>query len=212
VIPHALFVDTGLHGVYPRLLGAERCWGVAQEARHYAGPWPVVAHPPCQLWVNLAASNWARGQRDGKPRPYPAWYPGGDDGDCFASALMACRMWGGVLEHPARSWAWKHFNLLPPLRGGGWSSEGHGATEWVAEVWQSAYEHKAAKATWVLVCWPHSCSPPELDWRRLPGTHQIGWYDRNKPTLSKREASATPEPFARALIDLASRASFLYRT
>jgi hypothetical protein len=207
VIPHALFVDTGPHGVYPRLLGAERCWGVAQEARHYAGPWPVVAHPPCQLWVNLAASNWARGQREGKPRPYPAWYPGGDDGDCFASALMACRMWGGVLEHPARSWAWRAHGLLPPWPNCWKATAPH---EWTCEVWQSAYDHLAAKATWIYYCGPDE--PPELDWRRPPGTHQIGWYDRNKPTLSKREASATPEPFARALIDLASRASFLYRT
>lgn len=45
--------------------------------------------------------------------------------------------------------------------------------------------------------------PFELDWTREPGTHQVGWFDRKKPTLSKREASATPEPFARMLIALA---------
>jgi hypothetical protein len=30
-----------------------------------------------------------------------------------------------------------------------------------------------------------------------------GWFDRNKPTLSKREASETPVAFAQWLIDLA---------
>jgi hypothetical protein len=204
--PVALFVDP--LGVYPRLLGGERCWGKGEDARLYAGPSPVVAHPPCNLWVNMAAANWWRGLGEGKGRPYPAWYTGGSDGGCFEAALFAIRMWGGVLEHPARSWAWKHFNLLPPLPRGGWSSEGHGATEWVAEVWQSAYGHPCAKATWLLVSWPHSCPPAELDWRRVPGTHQVGWFDRKKPTVSKREASATPEPFARALIELAANASF----
>ena len=55
----ALFVDASSHGIYPRLLGTQ-CWGEAQDARIYRGPDPVVAHPPCQLWVNMAAVNWKR--------------------------------------------------------------------------------------------------------------------------------------------------------
>jgi hypothetical protein len=38
----------------------------------------------------------------------------GDDGGCFISALEAVRKWGGVLEHPAASSAWKAFGLKEP--------------------------------------------------------------------------------------------------
>jgi hypothetical protein len=71
----------------------------------------------------------------------------------------------------------------------------------VCEVWQSAYGHKARKRTWLL----YVGGPPPLDlcWWRHPGTHQVGWFDRKKPTLSKREASATPTAFRDALLDLA---------
>lgn len=201
----ALFVDGGAKGVYPHLLGAEACWPVERDARTYTGPLPVVAHPPCNLWVNMAAVNW---KRYGRQRP--AWYPGGDDGGCFAAALAAVRRCGGVLEHPAGSHAWAAHGLfapnvyLPcwepyrhPLR----QLAGIDPLEWVCEVWQSAYGHAARKRTWLLYC---GAQPPfELNWARKSGTHQCGWFDRNKPTLSKRAASATPEAFARTLIALA---------
>lgn len=41
------------------------------------------------------------------------------------------------------------------------------------------------------------------DWRRLPGTHQVGWFDRIKPSLNKRDASATPIPFRDVLLAMA---------
>ena len=54
-------------------------WDVTRDARLYAGPYPVVAHPPCQLWVNFAALNFKRyGGEHNRP---------GNDGGCFASAL-----------------------------------------------------------------------------------------------------------------------------
>lgn len=204
----ALFVDP--RGIYPRLLGMNRCWDEARDARgygsHYATELPVVAHPPCHLWVNMAAVNWKRYRRQ-----KPAWYPGGTDEGCFASALASVRRFGGVLEHPAGSHAWAAHNLCPPQTGlwlidsGGWFLSGPPSFRyWVCEVWQSAprYGHPARKRTWLLYC---GARPPfELDWTRNPGTHQVGWFDRNKPTLSKRQASATPEAFARELIRLAA--------
>ncbi len=206
----ALFVDPS--GIYPKLLGFDRCWTFERDARKYAGPDPVVAHPPCQLWVNMAAVNW---KRYGRQRP--AWYPGGDDGGCFASALESVRTFGGVLEHPASSHAWEHHGLLRPITatvpdfsggcsprlGHGWRPflAGTGVEYWVCEVWQSAYGHAARKRTWLLYCGKRP--PLGMAWGRdAPTTHQVGWFDRNKPTLSKRDASATPRAFAEALIEL----------
>ena len=103
----ALFVDP--RGPYPELLGAERCWDADRDARTYAGPWPVVAHPPCQLWVNFAALNFKRyGGEHNRP---------GNDGGCFAAALAAVREFGGVLEHPAFSNAWEAHGLTRPPKG-----------------------------------------------------------------------------------------------
>jgi hypothetical protein len=48
-------------------------------------------------------------------------------------------------------------------------------------------------------------APFGLDWRREPGTAQVGWFDRKKPTVGKKEASATPRAFAEALVALAER-------
>lgn len=53
----ALFVQT--NGCYFNLPNVDP-WDIHRDARKYAGPHPVVAHPPCQLWVNFAALNYAR--------------------------------------------------------------------------------------------------------------------------------------------------------
>lgn len=44
----ALYVETG--GVYFNLDGVDP-WDKERDARKYNGPHPVVAHPPCFLWV-----------------------------------------------------------------------------------------------------------------------------------------------------------------
>ena len=104
----ALYVETdgsyfGLPSVDP--------WDEARDARKYAGPWPVVAHPPCQRWGAMANVNFARwGGEHNRP---------GNDGGCFAAALKAVRCWGGVLEHPAQSRAWDRYGLTKPS-GRGW--------------------------------------------------------------------------------------------
>lgn len=75
----ALYIDP--RGPYPKMQGVE-CWDEKRDARLYAGPWPVVAHPPCERW-----GRWA-GERLG------------DDGGCFAAALGAVRTWGGRARAP----------------------------------------------------------------------------------------------------------------
>jgi hypothetical protein len=183
----ALYVQT--NGCYYGLDGVDP-WDQARDARLYNGPHAVVAHPPCQLWVNLAAVNFKRyGGEHNRP---------GNDGGCFDAALFAVRAYGGVLEHPAFSNAWKAYGLPRPVTGR-WYSRIPG--EHVCEVWQSAYGHKARKRTWLFYSGVQE--PSEMNWSRTAGTHQCGWFDRIKPTLSKKEASATPPAFRDALLDLA---------
>ena len=185
----ALYVDSG--GCYFNLPDVDP-WDIERDARKYRGPNPVVAHPPCQLWVNFAALNFKRyGGEHNRP---------GNDGGCFKSALSAVREWGGVLEHPASSNAWSAFGLLRPSETG-WHRMS--AREWVCEVWQSAYGHKARKRTWLF--YAGSRVPHALRWERNSGTHQVGWFDRIKPTLSKKEAISTPIEFRDELISLAKR-------
>lgn len=187
----ALFVDPT--GVYSRISGVD-CWDQARDARLYAGPHPVVAHPPCQLWGAFAAVNFKRwGGEHNRP---------GNDGGCFESAMGSIHRWGGILEHPANSRAWGKHGLDNPT-GSGWSFSLAG---WVCEVWQSAYGHLCRKRTWLY--YVGSVVPCELNWSRSEGTHQIGFHDQrgkaaNKPTVSGRAASATPPAFAEALIALA---------
>ncbi|ABD27196.1 hypothetical protein Saro_2760 [Novosphingobium aromaticivorans DSM 12444] len=96
----ALFVQED--GCYAGLPHVD-CWPKARDARKYRGPFPIVAHPPCQLWGAMAAVNYARwGGEHNRP---------GNDGGCFAFALEAVNFFGGVLEHPAKSRAWAEFGL-----------------------------------------------------------------------------------------------------
>ncbi len=186
----ALYVDR--LGPYPKLV--EQWWDKDRDANKYDGTLPVVAHPPCQLWVNFAALNYKRyGGEHNKP---------GNDNGCFSSALASVRRVGGVLEHPAFSNAWKaHALTRPPKDHVGWWYVGF--NEWVCEVWQSAYGHRARKRTWL---WCVSTERPiEGAWERKAGTHQVGYFDVIKPVISKRKASETPRAFAEWLLEVASR-------
>lgn len=192
----ALFVEsTGCYASLPYV----DAWAVERDARRYSGPLPVVTHPPCQLWVNLAAVNW---KRYGRQRP--AWYPGGTDGDCFLFAFLAIQKHGGVLEHPAFSHAFVAHGIPRP-KGIGWqyvqTDPYTDLSMYVCEVWQSAYGHRARKRTWLV--YVGARAPFELRWARNSGTAQIGWFDRVKPTLGKKEAIATPIAFRDELIKLA---------
>lgn len=189
----ALFVEK--NGIYYGLPSVDP-WDAERDARNYDGPYPVVAHPPCQLWGRFAKVNYTRwGGDHNKP---------GNDKGCFASALNSVRTYGGVLEHPAFSDAWPQFDLPRPLKNGFWYSE-H-AREYVVEVWQSVYGHQARKRTWLFYCGKKPTN--DLRWEMRDGTHQIGGHDqrgkeRNKRTVSGKAASATPIDFRDALIGLA---------
>ena len=53
----ALYVQTG--GAYYGLPDVDP-WDEARDARLYAGPHPVVAHPPCGQWGVWARQGWTR--------------------------------------------------------------------------------------------------------------------------------------------------------
>lgn len=190
----ALYVDP--RGSYANLPGVDP-WDEKRDARLYDGPWPVVAHPPCQRWCRLAGLVEAR------------WgHKRGDDGGTFAAALAAVRRFGGVLEHPAYSDAWGAFNLPRPDRHGGWCGpDAHGGFS--CHVEQCRYGHKAKKATWLYAC---LIVLPSMRWGSDPDpkvTHTVSWCGNRvdsaslRPRLTKREAIGTPPEFREALLAMA---------
>lgn len=189
----ALFVETG--GAYYGLPNVDP-WDEARDARLYAGPYPVVAHPPCARWCRLAGLVEAR------------WgYKRGDDGGCFASALESVRRWGGVLEHPAYSDAWPAFGLPVPPSSGGWVYDLWGGATCYIE--QGRYGHPAKKATWLYAV---GCRLPSLRWGCIPdGESQalVSWCGNHissgeiRPRVGKEKAAATPLEFRDILIGMA---------
>lgn len=119
---------TQVGSVYESIEGCD-CWGIDRDARLYAGPHPVVAHPPCGPWGRLAQLT------AGGP---------GSDGGCAESAVAAVRRWGGVLEHPAWSGIFHRFGLAFP---------GHydAAGGWTIQVEQGWWRHPAPKLTWLYI-------------------------------------------------------------
>jgi hypothetical protein len=138
-------------GVYSELPDID-LWPIERDARKYAGPWPVIAHPPCERWGRF----WHGSTR------MPHQFKLGDDGGCFESALDDVERWGGVLEHPADSHAWSAFKLVKPPRSGGWIRSGMG---WTCYVEQGFYGHLSRKPTWLYAVL-HTTPPPDLKWGR----------------------------------------------
>lgn len=178
-------------------------WTKDRDARLYQGPYPVIAHPPCERWGRYWFGGPSAHQRFSK----------GDDGGCFAAALDAVRRFGGVLEHPAASSAWKRFELHEPPFTGGWIvADWFGG--WTCHVEQGHYGHRARKATWLYAVSPHL---PILKWGKSNGVKLDEGYHTEeerraaklknpKPLerLSKRERFHTPLPFLEVLEEIAS--------
>jgi hypothetical protein len=178
----ALYVERG--GVYFGLPDVDP-WDAERDARLYAGPWPVVAHPPCQRWSQLAPWVAARGGA-----------PVGKDSGTFAAALGAVRRWGGVLEHPANTLAWARHGLTDPPRGGGWARCFDGG--WVCQVEQGHYGHAAPKPTWLYA---FGVIPPVLAWGPSGATGRIEAMWSKDP-----RRAGTPVPFRDLLLDMARSA------
>ncbi len=213
----ALYVET--NGVYYGLEDVDP-WDEERDARLYAGPWPVVAHPPCARWSRLAGFTEAR---FGLMR--------GDDGGCFEAALHAVRTYGGVLEHPAYSAAFAKFGIHRPSYHG-WTGSllDDGYTAYVE---QGRYGLPVKKATWLYAV---GVDLSDLVWGYTPdgdGTEPNGeyggianWRDRwergrrlGEPGFWSRERnsglrsstplafrSSTPLAFRDVLLDMARSA------
>lgn len=200
----ALYIEPD--GVYASHPGID-AWCELRDARCYVGPYPVVAHPPCQRWGRF----WHGSTR--KPHQFKL----GEDGGCFKAALAAVRKFGGVLEHPCDSHAWKHFGLTPPKRFKGWQRAGDGIG-WTCYVEQGHYGHMSRKPTWLYAA---HVVLPELNWtkgeqrlhptalarygyakaRRIGMTAMVGGKDKTKIR------NATPVAFRDVLINIARTAN-----
>ncbi len=167
-------------------------WDASRDARGYIGPYPVVAHPPCERFGRWAGAAVGR------------------DGGCFASALRNVRRFGGVLEHPEGTHAWKIHSIASPPRNGGWiKADSWG---WTCCVEQGHYGHRARKATWLYAVdvdlielhW----GPSEAKIKPRPGRDiareiRIGAVQR----MCRKERAATPIEFRELLLRLARTAA-----
>lgn len=167
----ALYIDP--RGPYPRMPGVE-CWGLPErDARAYAGPHPVVAHPPCGPWGKLARFCTKPGQ----------------DATCGPAAVASVRAWGGVLEHPAKSRLWGACGLPLPCA----PPDAHGGRTF--EVYQVGWGHVARKHTWLYVVGATPAIEPPY-----PGREPTHWCSgfragggRPYPANYKRTGCAVPE-------------------
>lgn len=169
----ALFVATG--GVYFNIPHVDP-WDRERDARLYTGPWPVVAHPPCERWGRY----WSGG-----PSVKVRRTKGADEG-CFSKALWAVQQFGGVLEHPEASHAWDMFGLMRPPKTGGWVRNQIG---WTCCVEQGHYGHRARKATWLYAVVPN---PPELIWGPSMGDRLDEGFHSTEERRAARAAGALP--------------------
>ena len=128
----------------------------------------------------------------------------GNDGGTFATALHAVKLWGGVLEHPAKSRAFRHFGLnraqgrrLAALRfrwlGLRGLAIGLRPSNGESHLALLPRRHPATRAA--------LGAPLAL----IRSAFRIGGVARarNKPTLTSKEAAATPVEFRDLLINLA---------
>jgi len=197
----ALFVERGgpyfgRHDVDP--------WGKERDARLYAGPWPVVAHPPCGQWGNLRHLFVPNRERI-------------QDADCGPIAVDIVRRYGGVLEQPAGSKLFDECACAKPhLSPDTFVEDRHGG--YAIEVCQVEWGHPARKRTWLyLVGIPRPrVAPP------FPGRTPTHWVSGGRTherkgsggvvlpgikVCSAQQRRRTPPAFADWLIALSHQAT-----
>lgn len=176
-------------GPYPKLVEAGNWYDEARDGRTYAGPFPIVAHPPCGPWGHLRHLSKFQ------------------DPTLAPLAVEQVRRWGGVLEHPSGSKLWEALNLPRP----GDPPDAFGGR--TISVNQCDWGHVARKATWLYlvgVVPPTSFPPPGTPTHWCSGTRNHNPGGGSAPPGIKFCSSAqrrrTPLAFARWLIALAATA------
>jgi hypothetical protein len=176
---NALFVET--NGVYFNLENVEP-YDIGRDAFNAANR-PAICHPPCQRWGRY----WSGGPSAKVKRKL------GDDGGCFDFALNYVRHYGGIIEHPEASHAWKHFELNKPPRSGGWiKADDFGGLTCCVE--QGHYGHKARKATWLYI---NKIKPIELIWGPSKKTQRVDTGFRSKEAAKAARARPDYVPIKR---------------
>lgn len=184
----ALYVDP--RGPYPGLVG--QWYDAKRDARTYDGQLPVVAHPPCGPWGRLAHLCTLQDPAAG------------------LHAVEVVQRVGGVLEHPVDSKLWRACGLPRP---GQLSLFAPGFTIRV-EQWR--WGHRAVKPSWLYVVGAREVPPlppPPGARPRGPVSHRVRLADGREvrtmggvlQIMAKSQRHLTPEPFARWLVELASR-------
>lgn len=180
----ALFVTK--KSIYKELL--IDCYDADRNALNYPGSNPVICHPPCRAWGRL----W-------KQSKHPI-----EELELARFSVKQCRLYGGVLEHPAYSKLWKDQNLPYPGQGvdayGGYSID-------IDQFW---FGHRAPKRTWVYIVGISATHLPIIPLRFEDHTHVIGRNSRmkgkphQKKEVNKSEREKTPRSFALFLIEICS--------
>lgn len=167
-------------GPYPGLV--REWYDEARDARTYAGPWPVVAHPPCGPWGRLRQFCTKQS----------AW--------CGPHAVEMVQRLGGVLEHPAESTLFRACHLPWP---GEFPDLNNGRTYAVRQV---AWGHRCEKPTWLYVVGVSAtdvCAGLRtggVATRKIKGRGSL-------PYSTKSERHLTPPAFAEWLVSLAEQAT-----
>lgn len=156
-------------------MGQVDAWDEERDATRYAGRLPVIAHPPCRAWGRYAQ----------RAKPIPG------EKELALFAVAAVRRWGGVLEHPAHSTLWKEAKLPEP----GARDEFGG---WTIGVYQGEFGHRAPKATFIYVVGVEPGQVPDLPYSLEEKAGRI-------ESMGRAEREATPDEFARWLVDLVSQ-------
>lgn len=180
-------------------------WDKERDARMYNGPFPVVAHPPCKRYGRY----WSGGPSTKIKRLK------GDDNGCFDRALWAVRNFGGVIEHPAASYAFSYYGLGRPTQSHWVKSLDKVGS--ICQVAQGHYGHPAEKLTWLYVVGDYL---PPLHWGRCINKKRLEEGFKNSGArkearakgiapikrISFREMVFTPSEFKEILIDIARKA------
>lgn len=173
----ALFVRSD--SIYKKL-GVD-CWDIGRDAKNFAGPGPVICHPPCRTWGIL--KQFSKGSAD--------------EHELAFFALDVVRKNGGVLEHPSGSNLWLECNL--PL--GKNIDRYKGFTLSINQHW---FGHKARKKTLLYICGINQKDVPAYPLNFDAVTHVLGpaKHGLGKKELTKADRERTPELLAKWLVQI----------